>query len=728
MVEVRSDDVVRRGLLDRLPRPEDDERLLVISAPGGWGKTTLLRSWAGGVPAIRCCWSSLTPADNDPMRLIAGVLESSEALIPDVGRSLPGPGSSTPAAWVEEGLPVLLDAVQADGPAAIVLDDYHVIDNPESHRIVQAMIEQVGPRSLLVLSTRVDPPLRLARLRAARWVSELRSDDLGFTTDEADQLLRQAFSLDLSPQQVELLVESTEGWPAAISLAAQSLRTVDDRDEFLSRFVSSDRLIVDYLAEELLDTLPPDHRTFLHHTSVVDRFVVELAAALTDPASAGAIAEDLERRGLARRRHESGRIWYRYHDLLRDVLKHRLDADARRVGHRLAADWYLADHQPRPAIEQLIEAGDNGRAIALVAKHASDYTLRGRYATVARWIGALAETPEADAGMFLLAARATLYGGRVDQAKTWAGRADEHTDDQPTNRLMALATRVSLLHADGRIADAAAEADRVFELFDGRNGSFDGPPGDVAECLLVSAMALTLDGRTGPAEARLEQCIEVTSGATDRIPTIAARSLQGLLAFQRQDPATSRSLTDQAMRMAEEVGLPSTAIHMSLAHVGRLLTGDADQAGRAVEPLRTIGETIYSPYAVALFHLAEANHWIETGSIDDAERVIVAARDLIEEIEQPSPLIERYVDLIAGRLPSTAPTPDDRRPAGTAALTAREIQVLRAFSSNLTQREIGRELFLSFNTVKTYARSAYRKLGVSSRSEAVQVCRDAGLF
>ncbi len=180
--------------------------------------------------------------------------------------------------------------------------------------------------------------------------------------------------------------------------------------------------------------------------------------------------------------------------------------------------------------------------------------------------------------------------------------------------------------------------------------------------------------------------------------------------------------------MADEAGLPPTAIHMSLAHVGRLLTGDVDQAKRAVEPLRTIGEKIYSPYAVVLFHLAEANHWIQLDSTGDAQRVILAARDLMDEIEQPSPLIERYVDLVASRLPSIPETDDGDDLLGPAALTTRELQVLRAFSSNLTQREIGRELFLSFNTVKTYARSAYRKLGVSSRSEAVQACREAGLF
>ncbi len=728
MVEARSDDVLRRGLLDRFPRPEDAQRLLVVSAPGGWGKTTLVRSWADRVPA-RCSWSSLSAADNDPVRLIASVLASARSIAPDINQSLPDPGSSTPAAWVEENLPVLMEAIQVEGPAAIVLDDYHVIENPESHSIVQAMVEQIGSRSLLVLSTRVDPPLRLARLRAARWVTELRSEDLGFRVDDADLVLRQAFSLELTRPQLQLLVESTEGWPAAISLAAQSLRTVDDRDAFLAQFVTSDRLIVDYLAEELLDTLPSGHQTFVHRTSVVDQFGVELASALADGASAGAITEDLERRGLVRRRHESGRVWYRYHDLLRDVLVHRLDEDTKRAGHRLAADWFLDDGQPRRAIEQLIAAGDNRRAIALVAEHASDYTLRGRYTTVARWISALADAGEADPGMFLLAARAALYGGRVDQAKVWADRAGESADEYEAHeRLMEGAAKVSLLHANGRIADAAIEAERVFELFDAHDGAIDGPSSDVAECLLVSAMALTLTDRTDQAEIRLEQCIEMSSETGDRIPTIAAISLQGLLAFQRHEPDTARTLIERALQMADEAGLPPTAIHMSLAHVGRLLTGDVDQAKRAVEPLRTIGEKIYSPYAVVLFHLAEANHWIQLDSAGDAQRVILAARDLMDEIEQPSPLIERYVDLVASRLPSIPETDDGDDLLGPAALTTRELQVLRAFSSNLTQREIGRELFLSFNTVKTYARSAYRKLGVSSRSEAVQACREAGLF
>ena len=254
-------DVVREDLLRRLPAAGGDEQLVVVAAPAGWGKTTMLGTWDRWNTGTEFCWCSLTPADNDTTRFIGRLTETAKPLVG--GQQLAEPGESTPMVWVEKALPLFVGALSASGPTAIVLDDYHHIDNADTHGVVQSLVDSVGPETLVVLSSRTDPPLKLSRLRAARAVTEIRSDDLQFGQPDAEQLLQRNFELTLDTEQLQLLVEATEGWPAAISLAAQSLRTVNDPEEFLARFVGSDRLITDYLAEELLETLPPSHQSFL---------------------------------------------------------------------------------------------------------------------------------------------------------------------------------------------------------------------------------------------------------------------------------------------------------------------------------------------------------------------------------------------------------------------------------------------------------------------------------
>ena len=720
-----SEDVVREDLLRRLPTASGNERLLIVAAPGGWGKTTLLGTWDEWAADTNFCRFSLTPPDNDPTRFINRMLANAGPLLGPADERWPDPGESTPMVWVEDALPLFVEAIEAEAPAVLVFDDYHLIENAETHGIVQSLIDATGPGTLTVLSTRVDPPLRLARLRAARAVTDVRSEDLRFSAADTDLLLRQTFGLELTAEQVQLLVETTEGWPAAISLAAQSLRTVSDPDEFLSRFMASDRLIVDYLAEELLDALPAAHRTFLHHTSVVEQFVPNLSASLTDAEDAGQIGEDLERGGLLRRSYDADRMWFRYHQLLRDVLYQRLDPAVRRAKHVVAAEWFLADDEPGAAIEQLIAADEFDRATDLVGRHASRYILGGRYRTVENWVAAVSAATEPGHELLLLGAQAALYGGHVERARTWLARA-EAVDGamSPGNRLLALSTEAALAAAAGRLRDAVEIAER---LVDHHAAHDDGgaDPTACAEALFVAALQFGFDDQIERAEHVLDLSIEIGSAGPDRISAVSAYGMKALFAFAARDDVTAWALTERAMALAADTDLPPTALHLAPVQLMRILIGDERHGSEAVDHIRKVCEYIYLPYGAALGQIGEASYRLRIDDADGAERCLVGGRDLLDELDQPSELLERYYKLIHDRLPGSLATAE---PAGTDALTDRELQVLRAFSSNLTQREIGRELFLSFNTIKTYARSAYRKLGVSSRTDAVRACREAGLF
>ncbi|MEL7206716.1 MAG: LuxR C-terminal-related transcriptional regulator, partial [Actinomycetota bacterium] len=292
------------------------------------------------------------------------------------------------------------------------------------------------------------------------------------------------------------------------------------------------------------------------------------------------------------------------------------------------------------------------------------------------------------------------------------------------DQLLALAIETMLQLAAGRTSDATGVADRLLDYERGIDPT-QVEAGIYAEALFVAALPYCLDGRYDEAEANLNRSIAAARGGSSQVPTVACLGMQALLRVLAEDPAGAAVLATESLELTAELQLPQTALHTSPAHLVRVLTGTENQAREALEHLSKICDQIYLPYAVVAANLAEARFQMRIDDLERAQRALVAGRDLFDELEQPSDLLTRYYRVVTEAVPGQQPVP---RPPGPEALTDRELQVLRAFSSNLTQREIGRELFLSFNTIKTYARSAYRKLGVSSRTEAVRACREAGLF
>ncbi len=397
----------------RVPRPRLTARmeagvagpLTLVSAPAGFGKSTLLAEWieAGG---RQVGWVSLDDGDNDPVRFLGYAVTALGRLAPGLGeetltllRYLQGTEGGTPAR-LEPVLTRWLNEIHQRGEdLVLVLDDYHAVESPAVHAAVQFLLDRLPPCLHLVLATRVDPPLALSRLRARGQLCELRARDLRFTSQEAADFLNQAMGLALSTADVEALEERTEGWAVGLQMAALSLQGRRDVGGFIAQFTGSHRFVLDYLTDEVLTRQPAPVRDFLLRTAILTRLSAPLcdhllAGGPADTAGASqAILETLDAANLFLIPLDDTRTWYRYHHLFGTLLRHQLERQEGKAGvaalHERAGDWYAAHGHPEDALEHALAAGALDRATELISAHALPRLMRADAGTVIRWIRSL---------------------------------------------------------------------------------------------------------------------------------------------------------------------------------------------------------------------------------------------------------------------------------------------------------------------------------------------------
>jgi len=295
---------LRRGLMHRrrLVRALDGagrRRLTLLVAPAGWGKTSLLADWHTTGPRDRICWLALDPEDSDPVRFWTYLIAALRTTLPGVGEDALATLGIRGRGLLDAALPALLnDLATTSEDVHLVLDDYHVLSDPELHRSVAYLLAHQPPRLHLVIATRRDPPLPFGRLRAHGDLLEIRAEDLAFTCTEATTMLNGALALDLDSGDVERLSRRTEGWAAGLYLAGLSLREHTDRGAFLDEFTGTDRFVVDFLGTEVLAAQPPELRAFLLETSILPRLGAALCQAVTGRADSAALLERIERSNL----------------------------------------------------------------------------------------------------------------------------------------------------------------------------------------------------------------------------------------------------------------------------------------------------------------------------------------------------------------------------------------------------------------------------------------------
>jgi LuxR family transcriptional regulator, maltose regulon positive regulatory protein len=731
----------RRADLESLLRAGLQSKLCLVDAPAGFGKTTLLAQWRAAAGHGRVAWVSLEEGDNDPARFWAYVVEAFRTVEPGVGTAALGALGRRTVDLYRAVLPSLLNDLNAIGsPLLLVLDDYHLISNLTCHQALGFFVDHLPAGVHVVLSTRVDPPLPLATMRATGELAEVRVAELRFTRQEAAVLLNGAMGLGLKPEEVERLTERTEGWAAGLYLAGLSLRGRNEQDAsaFVAAFHGNNRHVADYLGSEVLARQPEATRTFLLRTSVLERLSGPLCDAVLEAEGSAGLLRELERFNLFLVPLDDRRQWYRYHHLFAQLLYAELaDRDAALVPalHRRAAAWHRQAGNIDEAIRHASAAGDHADAGALVARHWLGYWRRGQGATVARWLDGLPEEAIlADPPVAYVAAWVRGCGGASKQQTERllaAAESDGYSDQGPlplpegvSSLLFAAAlARAALLFDE--VERSAAAARRALQLADPKPS----PSWWMALSALGQAQYLA-----GQPEARraLEELVRRVPAAAQPYAVVIALAVLSLLAGDQDDQGdqgddrAAVALARRAAATAEAQGLGSEplcavaylALGRALARQGELAEAEA-QLGRALELLAIDGLLVLRAFGLLL--LAPVRR--DRGDLPGARALVEQARELVEGFTDPGVL-----PALLERAEGTLGSPPRRRVERAAPLTERELAVLRLLTTPLSNRDIGRQLYVSVNTVRTHVQAVYRKLQAASREEAVAHARELGLL
>lgn len=386
--------VHRQRLLDRLDESlRDKKRLILISTPAGYGKTTLLSAWIqkSNYPVA---WLSLDDADNDPVKFMTYLIFGLREIKPGIGAALEDFSSSQTQISNTQLTSLVNDLIQLPENTLIILDDYHNITRRTIHDAISYLLEHSAPNFHFIIATRADPPLPISRMRGRGQVVELRQNDLRFSLDELSDFFTRQRSLQLSHNDITALYDRTEGWAAGMQMAAASMVNQDDITLFIQDFTGSNRFILDYLLEEVLDNLAENIKLFLLRTSILDQLCAPLCDHLLadfsdQPVNSQAILEELEHKNLFIIPLDDRREWYRFHRLFSDLLRQRLELfspDSKPVLHQRASNWYELNGFPESAIDHAILAQDYPHAAELIEASAEAVLMQSQVTTLLSWL------------------------------------------------------------------------------------------------------------------------------------------------------------------------------------------------------------------------------------------------------------------------------------------------------------------------------------------------------
>ncbi len=717
-------DWIERARLMKSMDQAVQRQVVLVAAPPGYGKTTMVTQWlASHRSPPAAAWVSLDAQDNDPVRLWTHVslaldLAGRGQLADGTGFFAPE-GGDVVAGVMSRVLEALRDA---DDDVVIVLDDFHALHDPDCHEQVEVLIEHLPSQAHLVIATRADPGLRLARLRANGRLAEIRAADLAFTADEVSSLF-DVDHIELSDESVQDLTQRTEGWAAGIRLAMMSVSGRSDPDEFIREVSGSGRFIVDYLAEEVLAGHSNEVREFIRVVSVLDRFSAPLCDFLTGSTGSATVLRELERTNLFLVPLDEGGTWFRFHHLFASVVRNELEfEEPERVPtlHRRAAQWFREHGHVDEAVKHTLASGSTDEAARIVQVNWLEYADAGRAMTVASWLKML----EPASGTTDLALRVTAawmagLSGDRESLKDHLGVLAKVEDSGPLpDGTRSVASAVGMLQGVfgfGGPAEMTGGAQQAVELeTDGRSPFY--------------AVARMARGHAAYVTGDLELAASALSAASQNEAAPASSKLVALAVFsltegERGREDRSLALAQEAVAVAHSGGphvmpqasLAYSALARALAATGNLaLARDTVERGRALHR----EHPVLGPWGVLHHLLAAGRVAVTSGELAVARHLTDEASLRMDRFGDGMRCMRERLHLIQQDLP---PLPSGR-PAGEP-LTERELDVLHLLQGSLTLNEIASALYVSNNTVKTHVRGLYRKLGVASRADAVRAGR-----
>jgi LuxR family transcriptional regulator, maltose regulon positive regulatory protein len=725
--------VARTDLVERLLAAPAGAVVCLV-APPGYGKTTLLAQWAQR-RGDRAGWVTVEPHDNDPAVLLtylAEALDRITPLDPDIFPILASPATQVPAAVV----PRLAAAMSTPTePILLVVDHVELLDNRQCLDALAQLAAQLSGGSQLALASRTRPRLPLGRLRGQGRLMELGAAELAMDPREARALL-EGTEVGLATAQAAELHRRTEGWPAGLYLAALALQgpgTAPDTPDAEVAFAGDDRFIVDYLNSELLSRLPSGQVSFLTRTAVLDRICGPLCDAVLDTTGSAEVLETLAGSNLLLVPLDRRREWYRYHQLFRDLLRAELERREPELIpelHRRAAAWCEANGLEETAIDHARAAGDGDQVARLVLQAMQPVWASGRVDTVLRWMQWFEREQLMERYPAVAVHGALIFAllGRATKAEQWAVAAERASADGrlPEGRLPDGSTMESYLAYLRAILcrDGVAEMRHDAQLA----GEGLSPLSPYRATMLhTEALSFLLTGDPERADVVFTRAVEAATEAG--APPLAAVVLaeRGIIAAGRDDWAEAVALADRALAIIRGGAFDAywtSALVYAWAARAALHRGDLEGARQhltraaGLRPLLTHALPVVS--VQALLELARA--YIALGDPDGAHAVLRQAGDIFQQRPDLG-VLPAQADELRARLATMSTTG-----LGASSLTTAELRLLPFFTTHLTFREIADRLYLSANTVKSEAMSIYRKLGVSSRSEAVHQAQQIGLL
>ncbi len=704
-----------------------DSAVTLVAAPPGYGKTMAVRAWCESSNSP-LAWVTLDVEDNDPARLWTYVAVA-------VNRTREGLGGRALKRLRVAGMPIrtpvdeLMNGIAAFGrELTIVLDELQTVTDRKCLASIEYAIDRLPTTARLILITRSDPALGLARLRARGALVELRADELAFTAAEARELLVERGGLQLEDEQIEVLRNRTDGWPAALYLATLWLRSVEDQNRAVLEFGGDHRYVAEYLSHELLEALDADQRSFLLRAAILGGFTTELCDHVLGRSNSAAVLADLEVSNMFVTRLERGE-WFRVHPLFAEFAAARLaagDPDGPVQIHRCAAKWLRSRRMFVEAISHASAAGDNELVAELLSECHPAMLRNGRAGALLRWARTLPDEclmghPEL---VGATAIAATTVGQLTLERRRLMQLASRAKTEHPERFAPATDAMLAMVRADGidsGIGDAVREARVAVELAE-RDAS------DLLVAALATlARALYLAGQLDKAWSAAMRSVEHPDAARWCHSYAFAHATLALIATDRGRVTSARSHAERARAISGSITSSRSWLGANTAVAsGVMLAAEGELAGAErdlVHAERFFQDEVATiDHARALVRLADVRG--RRGRLDEADHTLQCARDEIAELADSGTAPALAADVAkhldeARRQASNGNVPEPPSEA--------ELAVLRLLSTNLSAREIGGKLFLSPNTVRSHTRAIYRKLSVRSREAAVARANALGL-